>query len=199
MRVAKQYSHVCKIFQAYWKGYGGWRALVCSPYLHLAVVLTLLMNGTWTVGGWWSDPLSVLPNLIGFTLGGYAILMAFGDEEFRKLLAGTDSPEKNSPFIGVNVAFVHFILVQISALLVALVAKAHPLSTAFPDLKNYIADCKALLALRGIVGNSFWFFGYFLFIYAMLSAIAAVASIFRVARWYDKSRSNRISQSLNDQ
>lgn len=194
MRIASRYLHVWTIFRAYWKGYGGWGALLGSPYLHVSILLTVLMKGTWGAGEWWNDPLSILPNLIGFTLGGYAILMAFGDDEFRKLIAGTDSPEKSSPFIGVNVAFVHFIMLQIAALLFALMAKAHPLSTFFPELQGYISDCGALVAAREKAGSAFRFFGYLLFIYAMFSAIAAVISIFRVARWYDKTRSNQGSQ-----
>lgn len=81
------YKGVLNIFGTYWRAYGGWIALLKSPYFHAALVLLALTFHTWTAEDWWEDVTSVLPNLLGFTLGGFAIFIGFGDERFRALLA----------------------------------------------------------------------------------------------------------------
>ena len=92
------------------EGYGGWREICVSPYLHVAVVLAILTPGIWTRQGWWDIPLGVLPNVIGFTLGGYAILIAFGDERFKALLTTPSDQHLVSAFLAINATFVHFLL-----------------------------------------------------------------------------------------
>src|SRR6185295_12041303 len=70
------YSATFRIFARYWQAYGGWRALFRSLYLHVAIIITCLLWGRWTMAGWWEMPLAVLPNIIGFSVGGYALLLS---------------------------------------------------------------------------------------------------------------------------
>lgn len=175
------YKGVAKIFCLYWKAYGGFRALLRSPYFHAALLLLALTFNTWLEKDWWTDVISALPNLLGFTLGGFAIFIGFGDERFRQMLADpeTDSEGKEVPTIYVSLCstFVHFIIIQLLALVYAIVAKSWSFYFPWPV---WIADF--IPALRGIT----WAIGYGLFLYALTSVVAATMHVFRIASMYEQ-------------
>lgn len=171
------------IFFRYWRAYGGFPALFTSVYFWCAILLTLLLYPSWTQPNWWSDVLSIMPSVLGFSLGGYAMWMAIGDDNFRKLISGEDVDGLPSPYMEVNAAFVHFILLQLISIITALIAKAFYFK--LPD-SHFIIDT---------LGQYFWplclagyFISYFIFIYALLSAIAATLALFRVSSWYDANQ-----------
>ncbi|UNH31845.1 hypothetical protein [Moellerella wisconsensis] len=159
-----------KIIRKYWSIYGGFSALFRSSYFWLGLATTALLFPAWSKQGWWGDVLSLLPNLLGFSLGGFAILLAVGDDGFKKLIAGTENGE-SSPYMDACTAFVHFIFLQIIALLIALIAKAY--SSILPEYLPKVS----LVTMSAI--------GYFIFIYSIYCTLAAVFAIFRVADWFD--------------
>lgn len=179
----KQYTGVVSIFKVYWTSYGGLSALLGSPYLHMAALLLLLTFRTWSGWGcessqctqWWDQSISVLPNLLGFTLGGFAIFIGFGDEKFRALLAENDEGRKVNAYVALCSTFVHFILVQAIALIFAIVAKSWWFYTPFLDPIRCF-----LPFFNGVVGA----IGYGLFLYAITSVLAATMHIFRIAKMY---------------
>lgn len=179
------YEGVIDIFKRYWVAYGGLRELTRSPYLHVALVLLAITFNTWVApvcgqegscAAWWDQSLSVLPNLLGFTLGGFAIFTGMGDERFRALLA---SPGKNTnePTIYVEVCstFVHFILLQVLALLCAVVAKSWWFYAPWMD------GIRSWLPWLNAIGG---FLGYGFFLYAITSVMAATMQVFRITNWY---------------
>lgn len=185
-KIAYQYKGVYDVFSRYWSAYGGWEAIIKSPYFHLSIILTAISYGTWTGCNWFELPISVLPSIIGFSLGGYAIWLALGDEKFKAAISGKTSNGKESPFIIVNATFVHFISLQILALVFALTAKSFPIfnisiswQQAFVDFGPWL--CELLIAIK-YIGSML---GYLLFIYAILSALAATMAIFRIAGWLE--------------
>ncbi len=175
------YQGVLKIFRVYWGAYGGLRAMVRSPYLHMAAILLLLTFNTWTNPLWWDTCLSVLPNLLGFTLGGFAIFIGFGDERFRGLLADPDSdaPKKSSIYVGLCATFVHFILVQFVALIISLLAKAWWFYAPWMEPVRF-----ALPYANGLAGAT----GFFAFLYALTSVVAATMHVLRIATMYEAYR-----------
>ena len=187
------YRSVSQVFKAYWAAYGGFSALMRSPYMHLSVVLLALTWNTWWApvcvpgGGctaWWDQNLSVLPNVLGFTLGGFAIFIGFGDEKFRALLADPDPDDSDGEslptmYLGLCATFVHFILVQALALLSAVIAKAWWFYT--PAMDSIRAWLPWMNALGGVVG-------YGLFLYALMSVVAATMHVFRIAMMYSQFR-----------
>ncbi len=173
--IRQSYQGFWKSFQRYWGAYGGIRALTLSPYLHASIVLTALMYPAWLVPGWWDTVISVVPGIIGFSLGGYAIWLALGDSEFRSTISGEGEDGTPSPYMAVNSAFVHFILVQILALVVALVFQAQLNSAQYMT-----QTAKALSSV-----------GYGLFIYSVLCAVAATFAVLRVASWFDIHQTNK--------
>lgn len=173
------YSGVFSIYARYWCAYGGFAALARSFYLHAALVITLICFNAWLTAGWWDQVTSILPNVLGFTLGGFAIFTSFGDETFRKLLAEPDENDAEAPtaYVKLCSTFVHFILVQIIALLFAIIAKA----TYFPWDESPEFFKAALPWLNGVAG----FTGYAVFIYSLSSALAATMHVFRIASMYE--------------
>jgi len=176
------YKGVAEIFSRYWTAYGGARALVRSFYLHLSIVLLLLTFNAWTAPAWWDQSLSVLPNLLGFTLGGFAIFIGFGDEKFRSLLAEPEE-DASQPTIYVSLCstFVHFILVQVLALIYAAIAKSW---WFYAEWMNPVRPF--LPFLNGLAGA----IGYGLFLYALTSIIAATMHVFRIASMYESYQRN---------
>ena len=175
------YSGIRKIFKKYWKAYGEWPKLKGSPYLHLALLLTCITANSWLEKDWWDTVISTLPNLLGFTLAGFSMFIGFGDERFRAMLAEPDEDEVNQEeatiYLQLCATFVHFILIQIMALIFALVAK----STFF--YAEWLGPLQAYIVQARVIG---WAFGYMLFLYALTSAVAATMHVFRIAVMYEQ-------------
>lgn len=162
----QSYGGVFAIFSHYWKAYGGLTAVLLSPYFHLSILLGVACYPYKEVEGWkwWDIPIETIPSVIGFSLGGYAIFLGLGDERFKSILGGNDETNEGrpSPFISLNTAFLHFIVIQLFALLLAVIGKSLSVQNAIYGLPSFIA-----------------------FFYAMLLAAAATIELYRVARWYD--------------
>lgn len=178
--IKNSYAGVGGIFARYWRAYGGSRALFSSPYLHVSALLAGAMSPFWLRESWWETALSTLPNVLGFTLAGFTIWLGFGDEKFRALISRA-KPDRESPFMGVSAGFAHFVVVQILALMAALWAKA----MNFPLPSNcWLYDHIGFIAIPG------QFVGFLLFIYALMSALAATLGVLRAASWYDQHKRN---------
>ncbi|OFC70082.1 hypothetical protein [Alteromonas confluentis] len=163
----------------YWRNYGGIRALLASPFFWTAWVLTFLMFPSWTKAGWWDDVTSIMPNLLGFSLGGYAMFLAFGDKKFQEILAHKENGE-TSALMDVNCAFVHFILLQIMSIVIALIAKAYDFKLD-PTSEIYLTFGELILFMTPI----FYCISYFVFTYAILATMAATFAIFHSVCWYE--------------
>lgn len=193
--VISPYKGLFKIIDMYWSIYGGWRAAITSPYLHLSIVLALMSAQIWLSHGWWERPLSVLPSVLGFSLGGYAIWLALGDQSFRRIIIGrkaikegkvTYSELKNSPYMGVSATFAHFVVVQLVTLLYAAVGASLYFVPKEGGFLYWLSSFEWFFYLK-MVGA---FIGYWLFIYSLLVALAATFAIFRVTSWHDDFYTN---------
>ncbi len=167
----------------YYRRYGGLWAVVVSPYTLGAGFITAACWGSWRASSWPEGPIAVLPALLGFSLAAYALLLAFGDERFRAFLAeeqfddgGMKVPNDNV-LLGMSAIFLHFIIVQALALLLAIVANAHPL-TAYGGV---VATTNVWFHWGR---NAFACFGYFLFLLSLATAVAAALNIYHATRLY---------------
>jgi hypothetical protein len=177
------YSGVFDIFRRYWLTYGGWVALIRSPYFHAAVVLTAVTAHTWSRCDWWNQVFGILPNLLGFTIGGFTLFLAIGSDRFRAMLSERDDDEPASMMESISASYVHFIVVQTLAIICALVASA----TYFPTpsfLMHWIGrvglPAETTISVIRLIG---WGVSYLLFLYALALVVAACMVIFRTARW----------------
>lgn len=186
------YAGTFDIFKTYWRAYGGLKALAGSFYLLAAFVLLGLTYNTWWTpvpngsdwSAWWDQSIEVLPSLLGFTLGGFAIFIGFGDEKFRKLLAQREKGEKlpDNAYVQLCATFVHFIVVQVLALLVAILGKSWWFYAEWMD------PYRDALPLLNAVGGAI---GYGLFLYALTSVVAATMHVFRISTLYASFQSPR--------
>lgn len=181
---APVYSDVLELLALYFRNYGGVRSVVRSPYAHVAIIIAVITFPIWTSPAWWDLPLSILPNLIGFTLSGYAVMMTLGNEKLRIELTRPVSG-RPSAFMAINATFFHFLLLQIMSMLIAIIAKSRPFSSLFGSS----ATSYGYFELRRLLTLICWAVGYTLFIYALTSALAATSAIFRVGRWLEWSTS----------
>lgn len=159
-------------FSDYWRAYGGWISLSKSPYLHISIVITGVTHPLWLAPDWWNVILSVIPSILGFTIGGFAIVLALGTGDFGAALSSASKPDQDPLESGLGklgAAFCHFIVVQFAAAVFAILAMAFakaPAPVFAPWLSNEIA--------RSI----FWGFGWFLGIYSLSLAISTTQWIF---------------------
>lgn len=172
------YSGLKEIASRYWSAYGGRRALVRSPYLHLALLVLLISSHYWATSSWWEQPLSIIPNLLGFSLGGLAMLLSFGNAEFQKFISEKDEASQSDPtaFIEVSASFVHFMLLQLASLLVATIFSALDFYLLWPECIRPAVNFGTIV-LSGI--------GYLLFLYSITAMIAAVFAVFRMTSWFE--------------
>jgi hypothetical protein len=170
----RSYCGVAEVIQEYWRTYHGWPALLTSPYLHAAVVLTGVLWTRWTQPGWPDDVIAIVPSILGFSLGGYAMLLAFGDIKFIRVLTETEDDRTVSYFAALNASFVHFIVVQILAIVLALLGKAYLLEVS-------------------VLAMSVSFFCYMVFLYSIMAALAATFAVFRMASLY-----GRVARALRE-
>ncbi|WP_429955968.1 hypothetical protein ACQW08_01770 [Gluconobacter japonicus] len=181
-KISEQYSNVGKLFHEYWEIYGGYISLITSPYFHLALLISIFSWNSWTKPDWWDTAISVLPSLVSFTLAGYAMLTALGDDSFRKKMAVTNRPGEPSVFMQVSTTFAHFITIQTIALLLAIFCKSRPLATIDLILNHYISSNFNSTALI-FVSRSFWLISYCFFVYSCVLVFSCTMAVFRSTKW----------------
>jgi hypothetical protein len=174
------------IFALYWADYGGINALVRSVYLWGSLVATIILFPLWTHEGWWEVVLLIIPAILGFSLASYAMVIAFGNERFVRILA---TPIKNetttapSVYATTSATFVHFVLVQMAALGIALVCKAWFIPV--PHLINKMIESFGISRnCFATVSHLFWFLGFWVFTYAIACGVASTMRIYQLSRWF---------------
>ena len=156
--------------------------MLSSPYLHAALLGLALSYGCWSVPGWWDLPISILPGLVSFTLAGYAMLIAVGDDTFRRVL--TSKAVGASALRRISATFAHFILLQALALVLSVVAKSRPLESISALLPQDFHN-QLLAEIRFYVGRTVWGAIYALFLYSLTSIASIAFAVFRVIGWFD--------------
>lgn len=176
------------ILHRYWVAYGGLSSVIRSPSPYIAAALTVLAMPFWWLDQWWEPALTVLPNLLGFSVGGFVMWLGFGDAPLRRALHKNRHGGGASLYLSVSSVFAHFVLMQSIALVIAVVSKAshtYPI-WQFPLLEKVLAlvyvDQALIVEVLAPVGH---FFGYFFFMYSLACVVEATLAIFRIASWHD--------------
>lgn len=171
-KTKSQYRNLFKLFKQYFNLYGGWSSLFSSPSFHFAFILTFFLFHFWLYKKWWEIPINVLPNLMGFSITGYAILLAFGDKFFQYKLAIIENNNKRTPYLKISSVFAHFVIVQAIALTLAIIAKALDFTPSInPKSINIIQKLVP-------VGNAI---GFFFFLYAIFTAFPSILRLFKIS------------------
>jgi hypothetical protein len=114
-------------YQGYWKIFGGVWSLLRSTYFWIALILTLLSQPLWierynNPPGWVDIATGVIPNLLGFALGGMAIMLSFSSGRFLEAIR--QSGREDSYFMKMIASFFHFSIVLTCSLLIAILSRS---------------------------------------------------------------------------
>jgi hypothetical protein len=168
------YEGALKIERGYWKRYGGWSAFLCSAYFHLSLFLSLCAAVLAPSFAWWNTAIDIIPSMLGFSLAGYAILVAFGAGPFQEFLARAGGQER-SVLGSMSAAFVHFVVIQVAALVVATVvlATSDSLKEAWTILRAYLSP-----PVAKVIRISWSTAGFLSIVYPIITAAGATFWVF---------------------
>ena len=105
-------------FRVYWRAYGGWFALITSPYFLCAGIFAALCKPLWFDGAaknfpWTDWALSLLSSLISFSIGGLAVILAFSNEKFVRLIRQNGKEDSYFMVLKTNPS-IHFIYLKLN-------------------------------------------------------------------------------------
>lgn len=191
-----------KTLKKYWQSYGGFKALMKSPFLWLSFLMTIISYEFFLDKKWLDIPISMLPSLLGFNLASYSVWLAFGNHKLNKILSKLKEDQVHSRYMEVNSSFIHFILAQILCLILVVLLKTNSLNNIIylTDLACFNFYMK-FLEYAQIFINGFIFF---LFCYCLFSMLAAVLGFIGIASGLDiiyrqESKEDLKSKKLNQE
>lgn len=170
--------------KGYWQVYGGTRAIFASQWLWMSFFLTLILYPKWLFNDWTNLSLGILPSLLGFSIGAMALIFTFPSTAIFKLIAWNG----NSYYLEQAARFVHFVLIQIIAILFSIFASTH----YFSHSTEMVCSIPTIITIFSIIKN---FIAFLAFIYALATAAATVFSLFGVAQIYNQWQSNESEKS----
>jgi hypothetical protein len=168
-----------RVLERYFSDYGGWTSLWHSPFVRLSFILNCALYSLWLECKWPELSMTVLPNLLGFSLGVYALLFSLMSPRLRKALKALPNSSGISYLREVNATFFHFILVQVIGIIWAIGFRQSLLVDLFSKTLNWHPGAEKALWGLSMVGS---FCGAFLLIYSILLIVAASLAVFRLAR-----------------
>lgn len=151
-------------FQGYWRVFGGVTSLLRSTYFWGSLLMTGVLPKLWTTVGpdgkptWAALTLNIAPSLLGFALGGMAIMLAFSSGRFLEAIR--QKGKDKSYLRKMMASFFHFCLVLSAAILVAFVSNFY-------------------------VNPALSFVGVLLSIYGLLLVLATASRIWHTARIFN--------------
>lgn len=163
----------------YFRAYGGWEAIFRSPLFLLAACLTGLGYGNWIDGDKWSAlSQSLIPNLLGFSLGTYAILFSLMTGRLKRALKAVNNARGITFLEEINATFFHFIFVQVVALLWAFLYQGTILFDLTQIAKPYWPCAPAVFRFTQALGGAA---GYTLLVYSISLIVASALAVYRLA------------------
>lgn len=115
--------------------FGGFWGLLRSTYFWGSLVLTLIYPDLWRCikdgEPIWADvAIDIIPSLLGFALGGMAIMLSFSSGRF--LEAVRQGGKENSYFMKMIASFFHFSIVLTASLVIAVISQTfHHVALSF--------------------------------------------------------------------
>lgn len=177
--MASQLKPFTSRIRRYFRSYGGWSAIFRSPLFLVALGATALGYGNWWSSDKWAGTSqSLIPNLLGFSLGTYAILFSLMTGRLKRALRAVKNDQDVAFLDEINATFFHFILVQVCALLWAFLYQG----AALYDLVQAIQPSWPCIAnLFGVLRPLGGGIGFALLIYSITLIIGAALAVYRLA------------------
>lgn len=163
----------------YFRAYGGWSAIFRSPMFLLAVALTVLGYGNWFDDDKWSSlSQSLIPSLLGFSLGTYTILFSLMTGRLKRALKAVKNESGVTFLDEINATFFHFIFVQVAALLWAFLYQGTMLFDIMQIAKSYWTCAPSAFRVAQALGGAA---GYTLLVYSISLIVASALAVYRLA------------------
>lgn len=177
--MASQFKPFASRIRRYFHSYGGWVAIFRSPLFLTAVLVSALGYGNWLMTDKWSAiAQSLIPNLLGFSLGTYAILFSLMTGRLKRALKAKKNDRDVTFLDEINATFFHFILVQVVTLIWAFLYQGTALNDLIQALQPGSACAIKLFAILKGLGGAF---GYVLLIYSITLIVGAALAVYRLA------------------
>lgn len=176
--MTNQFGPFGKWIAGYFRTYGGWTAVVQSPLFQIAFLISALNYSKWFREDWVELSLTLVPTLLGFSLGTYAILFSLLGDKLKDALALAKDEQGNSRLVEVNTTFFHFIAVQVLAIVWAFVFSGSALVDLVDATKVVWPGISSFYRVAYLVGS---FCGYLLMLYSVLLTLGAAMAVYRLA------------------
>ncbi|RUY31707.1 hypothetical protein EN978_07165 [Mesorhizobium sp. M7A.F.Ca.US.001.04.1.1] len=180
----KPWGTLLKWLNRYRRAYGGIRGMLASPFFGLAVLITGLSYSLWVEPKWIEKAETLIPSLLGFSLGTYAIIFSIVGGRIKGALRQVSAPHGVSYLEAVNAVFFHYIFVQVVCLAWAFLYQGTWLYDLTRVLEVYVPSVKTVFLYASLTGS---FIGCFLLVYSVLLMIAAALAVYRLALLKDPS------------
>lgn len=171
-----------KRLQGYFTAYGGWKAVLGSPLFWVSILTTAVGYSGWIQPKWVEQTFTLIPSLLGFSLGTYAILFSLITNRMKRALRATLNRQGVSYLDEINATFFHFIFVQALSLLWAFWFSG----TLFTDLivrLDPVPDwAREGFTWLSTIGS---FIGMLLLVYSIVLVIGSALAVYRLARIVD--------------
>lgn len=171
-----------KQISRYFRDYGGTKAIFGSPFFIFAIFISILSYGSFMGGSWPTTVISIIPNLLGFSLGTYAMLFSLMSGRTKLALKKLKNDAGVSYLDEVNATFFHFIFVQIITIIWAYLFQQDTIFLIINMLQQPNSMVLDIFVTLKMIGS---FFGVTLFAYSLLLVIASSLAVFRIARIVD--------------
>lgn len=171
-----------RICRKYFDDYGGSRAVFASPFFIIAILIALLSYRSWNGSRWTDDVFQVIPNLLGFSLGTYALLFSLMSNPIKNALKKLKNHRGVFYIDELNATFLHFIFMQVASFIWAYLYRQSAITDLHDFLKNQSLCSWDFMPFLRLFGS---FVGLCLFIYAFLLTVAASLAVYRIARISD--------------
>lgn len=192
------YSALFRVLSLYWREYGGWRELLASPFLHLAIFATVVYGAGSLDFAWREFAIESLPTILGLSLAAYAITFSLMGSALHRALSAAVDERLEIPLIKVvNSTFFHVLFCQLLALVFAVFYNG----TAYSDLVGLLGlenNTSKVLVVSGVYFGDV--FGFFLTIYATFLLLSIGLAMFRLGRLnsIDKGQKSNQGSPAND-
>lgn len=154
--------------------------VLTSPLFQIAILITGLSYSRWWVNpDWIEDVNTLIPNLLGFSLGTYGIIFGIISGNLKRAMREVTSKHDVSYLEKVNATFLHFIFVQVLALIWMILYRGTWASDLIYALRELAYPVSS--GVHTVLSKAGSFFGHFLLVYSILLMIGAAVAVYRLA------------------
>lgn len=173
-----QYGGLKDSLLRYWRAYGGWRAFWTSPILHVSLILNIGCYAYWFDRSWQPLTLSLLPSILGFSLGTYALVFSLLTSKIKIALKELKTESGASFLDELNSLFMHFLVTQVVSIIFAILYSATLIHDVIMMISGDPLFSESAITFLAPIGGAV---GCLLLIYAVLSVATAALVVYRLA------------------